>query len=253
MKNSVLVLQSHRDPLPYRFLNTCLASVRYWADFNNYSYRFIGDELFEPIPTTIMNRCSDQPVIATDIGRLYAIERALTEGFDTVVWCDADFLIFNPLGLSLVDQSYAMGREIWIERDERGKLRARVKVHNAFMMYRRGNSFLNFYLDTALRLVGCNIGSLPPQFVGPKLLTALHNVVQLPVVETAAMLSPALIHDLIAGGGSALELHNTRATVAPAGFNLCSSLAANEELTIGEIESVIELLQHPDSRRNFLK
>jgi hypothetical protein len=67
------------------------------------------------------------------------------------------------------------------------KLRAYVKVRNAFLMFRKGNHFLDFYTATAQRLLRLNQGSMPPQFIGPKLLTALHNVAICPVMETAGM------------------------------------------------------------------
>jgi hypothetical protein len=49
-----------------------------------------------------------------------------------------------------------------------------VKVHNAFMMFRQGNHFPDFYTDAAERLLDLNQGAMPAQFIGPKLLTALH-------------------------------------------------------------------------------
>ena len=73
-------------------------------------------------------------------------------------------------------------------------------------MFRRGDSFLDFYTDTAVRLLSRNTGSVPPQFIGPKLLTALHNIAGLPVMDAAGMLSPAVVRDLVRGEGTALDL-----------------------------------------------
>jgi len=117
-----------------------------------------------------------------------------------------------------------------------------VKVHNAFLLFCQHNIFLDFYIDTAERLLLKNSGSMPPQFIGPKLLTAIHNVVQCPVLETAGMLSPLVINDIVVGAGSALTLFRQRSTQPIAAANLCSSLCAGDSLSTSRIETVIEQL-----------
>ncbi|MCZ6642618.1 MAG: hypothetical protein O7F71_13650, partial [Gammaproteobacteria bacterium] len=231
---STLVIQSHQDPLPADWYTPCLGSVRDWAAKLNISYRFIGDELFEPVPEDVLQRTVDRKVVATDLARLYAIRQGLREGYTTVVWCDADVLVIDPESLTLPEEAYALGREVWVQ-GARNDLRAYVKVHNAFMVFRRGNSFLEFYLDTALRLIRAHEGAMVPQFIGPKLLTAIHNVIGCPVIETAAVLSPLVVRDLLSGGGSALDLFRRRNTESPAAVNLCGSLVSDGQLTNEEL------------------
>ena len=114
-----------------------------------------------------------------------------------------------------------------------------MKVHNAFMMYKKGNSFLDFYTDTAERLLLQNNGRIPPQFIGPKLLTAIHNVVQCPVLETAGMLSPLVVKDIANGGGAALDLFKQKSPQKILTANLCSSLYESGEVSEEEIEKCI--------------
>jgi hypothetical protein len=109
-------------------------------------------------------------------------------------------------------------------------------------MFRQGNHFLDFYTDTAQRLLHLNQGSMPPQFIGPKLLTALHNITLCPVMEIAGMLSPAVMRNLLAGGGEALDLFHQKSPVALAGANLSSSLTERKGLTEAHMESLIQLL-----------
>ena len=196
--SNTLVLQSHRQPLPAKWIQICLDSVKNWAELNNFNYKLIGDDLFDYISDSILRKTKSQRVIATDLARLKAIKNYLAEDYDTVVWCDADFIIFDPSEFKLPDESYVVGREIWIQsaKDKPKTLTSYVKVHNAFMMYREGNSFLEFYADTAERLIIKNKGSMSPQFIGPKLLTAIHNIAQCPVMETAGMLSPLVVKDI---------------------------------------------------------
>ncbi len=237
-----LVLQSHRQPLPYPWLESCLDSVFRWAENNNFDYRFIGDELFESMPATLLEKTVQQRVIATDLARLHALQDGLRQGYATVIWCDADFLIFNPVEFVLPDSSYALGREVWVQNDTNNRLRAYRKVHNAFLMFRAGNSFLDFYTDTAERLLDLNSGTMPPQFIGPKLLTALHNIAICPVMETAGMLSPLVIRDLIKGQGAALELFRCESPVQVCGANLSSSLTEQEGICDAGMEQLIEIL-----------
>jgi len=219
--------------------------VETWARAAGFDYRFVGDELFAPIPECLRGRLRPQPVVASDLARLLALRRALEEGYEAAVWCDADFLVFAPERLILPAAPYALGREVWIEYRGAGRTpRARVKVHNAFLLFRRGNALLEFCIDAAERLLGAHPGPYPPQFVGPKLLTALHNIVGFPVAERAAMLSPPVIRDLIAGGGPCLELFRERSPEPVAGANLCASLAGGREMTDGEADEAITRLFH---------
>jgi hypothetical protein len=110
------------------------------------------------------------------------------------------------------------------------------------MMFRQGNHFLDFYTDTAERLLRLNQGRMSPQFIGPKLLTALHNVAACPVMETAGMLSPAVMRDLLAGEGEAIDLFHRKSSAALAGANLSSSLTEREGLAGTHMESLIQLL-----------
>ena len=236
-----LIIQSHRSPLPYAWIDSCLQSVRDWSETNQYNYRFIGDELFDVLPKIILDKIQLQKVIVTDLARLLFIQEALND-YASVVWLDADFLIFDPEQFILPNESYAVGREVWVQQDQNGKLKVYKKVHNAFLLFRRGNSFLNFYVDTAERLLLQNQGSMPPQFIGPKLLTALHNVVQLPVMETAGMLSPLVIKDLIAGEGPALSLFRQQSISMLAAANLCASSCDRDDIAVAEMEKLIGIL-----------
>ena len=240
--SATLVIQSHRVPLPCAWLQPCLDSVANWAQAKGYDYRFVDDQIFDLLEPGLVEKTRTQPVIASDLARLKALQQGLAEGFACVIWCDADFLIFKPDEFVLPEADFALGREVWVQAGEQGKLRAYVKVHNAFLMFRRGNHFLDFYADTAERLLRLNQGRMPPQFIGPKLLTALHNIALCPVMETAGMLSPAVIRDLLAGEGKALDLFHQKSPVALAGANLSSSLTERESITAAQMEALIRRL-----------
>lgn len=216
--------------------------MRSWAEYHGYGYLFIGDELFASLPANALEKTAGQKVIASDLARLHAIREYLDKGYERVVWMDADFLVFDIEGLQLADEPYAVGREVWVQMDGQGKLKAYKKVHNAFLMFSRENAFLDFYIDTATRLLMHNSGSMPPQFIGPKLLTAIHNIAGLPVLETAGMFSPLVIKDMLNGQGEALKLFQEKSDTAVAGANLCSSSCEKGEQTASQVEQLITKL-----------
>lgn len=240
--SNTLVIQSSSDPLPYSWLERCLASVRQWCEVNQFDYRFLNEELFDGVHEDLLEKTKEQRVIATDLARLMVLKAALAQGYETVVWLDADFLIFDPANFVLLDEPFAVGREVWVQHDKQGNLKVYKKVHNAFLMFREGNSFLDFYADTAERLLRKNQGRMPPQFIGPKLLTALHGVAVLPVLEVAGMLSPLVIKDMLQGSGAALDLFVARSAHPIAGANLCTSSFDRGEVSSAEIELLIDLL-----------
>jgi hypothetical protein len=129
-----------------------------------------------------------------------------------------------------------------VQQDSKKALKVYKKVHNAFLLVRQGNSLLDFYADTAERLLRQNEGSMPPQFIGPKLLTALHNVANLPVMESAGMLSPPVVKDIIQGDGPALDLFISNSSQSIAAANLCSSSVDNNQLTDAELDELINVL-----------
>lgn len=237
-----LVIQSHRDPLPFDWLRPCLDSVAAWARQCGFDYRFVGDEIFDLLEPDLRERTRGQIVIASDLARLRLLGQELARGYRCVIWCDADFLVFAPAGLKLPDEDFAFGREIWVQRDERARLRAYPKLHNACMLFRQGNGCLDFYAGTAARLLRLNRGGMPPQFIGPKLLGALDNIARFPVIETAGMLSPPVLRDILAGGGDALDLMLRKSSAVPAGLNLCASLAEAEGLGERQMRRLIDIL-----------
>ena len=236
-----LLIQSHRSPLPADWLSVCIESVKSWAADCRFEYRFIGDEIFDSLPADLHNLSHSQPVVASDIVRLHQLRSALHQGYDRAIWCDADVLIFAPQRLELPKASYAFGREVWVQ-EEGARLRSYRKIHNALMLFCQDNPFLDFYIHAAERLALAHQGPMVAQFLGPKFLSTIHNIIHCPVIEGAGMVSPAVIGDLLKGGGPALDLFLERSTQPPGAVNLCASLSANGEISDADIGRVIDLL-----------
>jgi len=244
---TTLVIQSHRSPLPFDWLTLCIESVKQWSAYAGFSYRFVGDELFATLPDDIRQRPDISPVIKSDLARLRLIQQELND-YECVVWLDADVLIVDQQRFQLPEGIVAVGRENWPQFDNDRRLKNYRKVHNAAMMFRRGNSLLSFYADTAERFLRDNNANIPPQFIGPKLLTALHNVAQLPVWESAGMMSPMVALDILGeGDGSALAMLKRKQSEPLRAINLCSSSIVREDLNNQQMMAIIhKLLQQQE-------
>ena len=190
-RDATVVVQSHRSPLPYSWLQPMLDSVRSWSSRAGFAYCFLDDELFDELTPDERPICQSQPVIASDLARLRWCQRLLREGAKRVVWCDADTLIMDPDAGILSAQSTAFGREVWLQFEPSGnaatqsapRLKRYKKIHNAFMQFGNDDPVLDFYAYAAQRLISNHRqhSSQPmvAQLAGPKFLTHLHNVLSL--------------------------------------------------------------------------
>jgi len=220
MKTIVYQSQSTANMRPW--IEGCLSSVERWANGLGADYQFLGDALFDLVPDSLRSKFATQPVVLTDLARLRLMLSALQGEYERALWLDADMLIFSPEQLMLPAAGHAVGREVWVQ-SEAGKLRAFSKVHNALLMATRDDSFLPFYADTAESLLRRVEQPVVPQFIGPKWLTAQHNISGLNVVESAGMLSPLALADISEAGGDALRLACRKHASPLAALNLSAS------------------------------
>jgi hypothetical protein len=214
-------------------------SVEAWARAEGFAYRFLDDSLFDRLPDGAASKLMPRPPMAADLARLLLAREVLAEGADRAVWLDADSFVFAPDRLILPDAPYAFGREVWVQPNGDGRLRVFRNVHNAFCLFGVGNPVLDFLIEAATRIALRLDGPASPQLLGPKLLTALHNIVGFPLIETAGAASPLVLRDLAAGGGPALDKLRAEPP-APAVLNLCASLVGRESDGVAVDEALIE-------------
>ncbi len=228
-----LILQSFRETEVTSWIDDCMTSVRAWAERHGYAYRFVGDELLDLVPDWYMAKVGTRLPIATDLARLIWMRDTLTAGeADVVVWADADFFVFAPEYLTVPEEgeSCFFGRELWLQRDDAGRVRAHRNVHNAYCGFRTGSPVLPFLIDTVERLVGrVDTEHLAPQFVGPKLLTSLHNIVGVDIEERAGAISPLMMDALLEDDAEIMAAFKSRQQAPLAAANLCASLHAEDE------------------------
>jgi hypothetical protein len=212
LMTKTLVLQSAQSQRA-QWLDTCLVSVESWAAQANYSYRFIGDELFDQVPDWYMCKVAGRMPIASDLGRLLWIKNLLDQGeADIVVWLDADVLVFAPSKLKVAPvSSCVFGQELWVQKNlpkshpkgaekpqrQRGTWQARKNVHNALAAFRKDCPVLPFLIEVIQRMMHrVDANFIAPQMMGPKLLSNLHNLADFELMPSVGALSPEVILDL---------------------------------------------------------
>ena len=220
-----LVIQSYRTEAVPAWIERCLTSVRDWAAGNDWQYRFMGDEILDLVPKWYHERAQGRLPVITDLGRLLAVRDALDNGMDTVVWIDADVLVFDPDGFDPTpSNAYAFAREVWVQPASRGGFKVFRNVHNAACAFRRGNAMLDFYIHACLSIMECMEGPPAPQIVGPKLLTALHNIIGFRLLPQVGAFSPLTLGAIAEDGGPVLDLYRRHARGPARAVNLCLSL-----------------------------
>lgn len=239
---STLVIQSFRHDSVPAWIETCLASVLRWTETHGFDYRFIGNELFDRVPGWYMDKCRDKLPVAADYARLIVLREALESGgYGQAIWLDADMLVFDPALSIDFEGTCAFGRETWIQEGKNGKLRAIRNVHNAVCVFRSGCPVLPFLIQTVESMVRrVDKDRIAPQMVGPKLLTALHNIAGFPLLPQVGAMSPPVIEDLASGGGPALDLLRRESSAPPQAANLCASLSG--EIPVGGMEQAVNAL-----------
>ena len=222
-----ILLQSHRAGPLTRWILSCLDSAAEWAAANRIERRFIHDELFEGLPEDFIAATAAEILPRTDLGRLRWIKRLHGEGWDRVIWLDADILIFDQ---SLSFTGDALGREAWIAPGLQGGFRALRKVNNAVLCFDRGSARLARYIAVAEALAARMAAGDTPvtrMALGPDILTRLHVETPFPLHPDVGMISPCMMAALVSNDPAPLRVHLAVWGGAPKAVNLCGSLSGD--------------------------
>lgn len=227
-----LVIQSASELDRPGWLSSCLQSVEGWARERGYDYRFRGDDALELTPGWYRAKLIGRSPIVADLARLLLIRDALAMGYERACWIDADVLLYAPERLDLPDDDEcAFGREYWVQKNRDGRWQVRRNVHNALCSFVAGCPVLPFLIHATQRIISrADPQHIAPQMVGPKLLSALHNLTGFGLIDTIGALSPAVLDDVVQGGGEALRAMLAATPEPLAGVNLCASVNGHRDL-----------------------
>ena len=219
-----LIYQSFRKHNVPEWIQRCLESVQDWTKEKGYSYRFIDDEMFEYAPDWYRQKVKDNVQLVSDISRLKLARRFLLEGYERVIWIDADLLIFDPVNFAIdTEEGVHFCREIWIDADLNRNVIHQKKINNSVCVFHEGNVFLDFYIDACLKLVADRT-NIPHVLVGTTFLTALKEIYPFPEITNVGIISPVLVYDLLTENSGFLTKYLEWHAAPVSAANLCGSM-----------------------------
>lgn len=204
-----------------------MSSVEDWAARHHYHYRVRGDDLFDSIPQTLRSKLAGRMPVMADLARLDWLSAVLSERGGVAVWIDADTVILNRDWQIPLDTHSFFGEECWVQQDDKGRWRAYLSPHNAFMGFTAVSPVLPFLRYLSMSMIErVDAAFIAPQMIGPKLLKTLHNLADFVLVSEAGAVSPALLAEWVQGHGEAQACYERQNRSELAMINLCASLSA---------------------------
>jgi len=220
--DTVIVQSYRREDVP-GWIGRSMASVESWARARGFDYRFVGDEIFDLVPSWYRERAGHSVLLLTDLGRLILARDLLAEGYRRAVWFDADVFIFVPERLELPrDRPFYLCREVWLEFTGAG-VEISERVNNCVCAFERGNSFLRFYIDACQQLIRDWPTPASPLIVGTQFLTYLDRILRLPRIGNIGLFGPYLVRDVSRGGGPFVDAFRQHFRSPIYAVNLCAS------------------------------
>lgn len=255
----VCVFQSYRTTNVPEWMTRCMGTVSSWAREQGHDYRFFGDEFFDCVPSWYRDACRGHKWPLSDLARLITARTQLEGGYDRVIWFDADLVIFRPQSLRIdTAPDFAFCREPWLGRREnpvKAILRGRggigglfsrdnwrgfytvTNVNNALFCVGRG-WMLDHYIESAL-YAGRFLQELPPQHMGPDMLTAFQKALRYPLIHNVGSFSDLIIRELASGRTRIPRAYSRLAGEPLYGANLCGSENIGAQHYAAAIENLI--------------
>ena len=168
-----------------------MSSVRHWAEIQGFSYRFIDDSFFSFAPKWFRERVGDQRHLVSDLARLELARIYLDEGWERVIWVDADIYVCDSRGFQIsTERDYWLSEELWMFF-RNNELKFSRRANNAVLSFTQGNQFLDFYRNACHRIVRSKQGKLRHTEVGTSFLAGISHL--LPLLKDVAIFSPWLL------------------------------------------------------------
>lgn len=219
-----VVIQSFRTSDVPAYIPECLKSVEGWAKLSGYAYRFYDDAFLELAPTWYRRKAGTLICLVTDLARLIQARDLLLNGFDRVVWCDADIFVFRPELLCLhPGWSATYCKEVWLDRTEPDTLVSFQKVNNSMCVFAQpGLSHLEQYISRCFEVVQATSDTINDHCVGTDLLTAEQS--SRAQIATVGMVSPMLMEAIIEDNVRILHQYTTWQGSPIYAANLCNAI-----------------------------
>jgi hypothetical protein len=228
-----LVYQAWDGPKPPAWITTCMDHARAWAERRGFDYRRHDDDFYAQAPDWAVARAKGDRLMLSDPCRLVLAERHLAQGYDRVIWIDADVLIFRPdeFDVDCSATGYLVCSEVWLTGFSQNGAKAVMKPvyrrNGCVLAFDRGNAFLPFYLDACWHILR-HVENFTSWSLGPGFLTPLFERLPGAVKHDVGMMHPAILLALrgrLSAGADALAQYVKLLPVTPRAANMGGSVA----------------------------
>jgi hypothetical protein len=194
---STIVFQSFRTRDVPRYITACLTSVRTWAQGAGYTYQFLDDRFLDLVPSWYRQKAGPFLCVVADLARLLQARNLLSQGFEQVIWMDADLIVFAPDRLRLPQtRGFQYCRETWLCRTPEGALFPVHKINNSVCTFGPDSlGHLDTYIDQCLAWVRDSPGLSSGLEVGTNLLSQSQSLFE--NIRNIGIISPILLEAIL--------------------------------------------------------
>jgi hypothetical protein len=135
-----IVYQSYRGNETPNWLETCMQTVKNWAELKDFDYQRV-DNFFDYVPDWYIDKSQGKINIIADLARLEIAKKFLNQGYDQTIWMDADVVVFDPDNLNIdTSEEYLVCREVWLDTADdknfgEGEIFCTEKVTNSLVYF----------------------------------------------------------------------------------------------------------------------
>ncbi|WP_414567458.1 hypothetical protein [Nostoc sp. CCY 9925] len=223
-----IVYQSYRGDETPAWLETCMQTVKNWAELKGFDYQR-EDNFFDYVPDWYIEKAQGKINVIADLARLEIARKFLEQGYEKTIWMDADIVVFDPEKLTIdTTENYLLCREVWLDTADNinlgeGPLFCISKATNSLVYFEQNNSFLDFYIYACKSIMKNQTGRLSRLAVSTTFLTNLDEIMELPVFPNMGLFSPILMHGLMEEEKSIIQLYVESLKSPVYAANLCFS------------------------------
>lgn len=218
-----IVYQSFRTQNVPPWISRCMESARLWAQRQGFEYKFWDDSFFDFVPADLRPRASTHVCLLSDYARLVAAKTLLREGWDRVIWVDADLFVFAPDSFTIdVTSGYAFCREVWHDLTLWGQPFFKLTVNNSVSVFCRDETIIDFYLKEAAAILQSN-RTLAAASIGTEWLYAQRKHTPFPLLTNVGIFGPEMMFRYLRNDAAFLQPYLRFQTSPIHAVNLCHS------------------------------
>ncbi|MFT3782539.1 MAG: hypothetical protein QM790_11045 [Nibricoccus sp.] len=218
-----VVYQSFRTENVPGWISACMASVRSWATYQGFDYRFWDDSFFDLVPPHLRPRASVHKCLLSDYARLVAARHLLASGYDRAIWVDADATVFDPQRFMIdLTSGYAFCREVWHDLTLLGRPLFKLTVNNSVSVFCRDEDIIDTYLEAAESIL-LSDQPLAAVSIGTEWLHTRRQKHNFPLLTHVGILGPEMMYRYLHDDGNFLRPYLRYQTSPVYAVNLCNS------------------------------